>query len=251
MPDQPKPNPRAVQLLKRLRMMEQWGENASAHGESGTDALCKTLTNRHGDKADRLMAAQLLGKASTNLPAMQCLAGVAGNRGDDPQVRWAAMLALNTAGGPMAVSALSAVFLDPGSSKVVLRTREYGEKSLGLWALEFLYDIPAGRRFLEGVAAGRGYDPEVWSMALVMLFDDDPPRWSRALQDVVANAAEPLLLRKTALEALVYLLTESFFSARWDGRSAWDSVASVALARSDAPQLRSIAEAAMRKRPAR
>jgi len=49
----------------------------------------------------------------------------------------------------------------------------------------------------------------------------------------------------------VYLLTDSHYSAQWDGRSAWDSVASVALARSDPPQLRSIAESAMRQRPHR
>ena len=84
-----------------------------------------------------------------------------------------------------------------------------------------------------------------------MLFDDDPPRWSRVLEDVMRSETEPLPHRKMALEALIYLLTDSHFAAQWDGRSAWDSVASVALAKSDPHQLRSIAESAMRQRPPR
>jgi hypothetical protein len=159
------------------------------------------------------------------------------------------MFALNSMGGPYARTALASVFINVDSSKVMVRTRNSPEKSLGLWALEFLYDMPEGRLYLEGVASGHGHEPMVWAWALVMLFDDDPPRWSAVLQDVVTTETEPLARRKIGLEALIYLLTDSHFSAQWDGRSAWDSVASIALAKSDPPQLRSIAESAMRRRP--
>jgi hypothetical protein len=231
--------------------MEQWKEDAWAHGKSGTEALCTILTSRHAEKTDRLLAAQMLGNAKTNWRAAQCLTQVALTPGDDPQVRWAAMFALNTIGGPYAVSALGTVFTSGESSKITVRTSHHPEKSLGLWALEFLYDLPEGRRFLEGVASGRGHEPQIWAWALVMLFDDDPPRWSRVVQDVVVTETDPLPRRKMALEVLIYLLTDSHFSAQWDGRSAWDSVASISLAKSDPPELRSIAQTAMRQRPPR
>ena len=231
--------------------MEKWKLDAWAHGKSGTEKLCNLLLYRQGDKTDRLLAAQFLGYAKTNLRAAQCLASVAMWRGDDPDVRWTAMFALNAMGGPYAMTAIASVFINIESSKVMVRTRNSPTKSLGLWALEFLYDMPEGRTYLEGVAGGSGHDPQIWAWALVMLFDDDPPRWSRVLEDVMRSETEPLPRRKMALEALIYLLTDSHFAAQWDGRSAWDSVASVALAKSDPPQLRSIAEAAMRQRPRR
>jgi hypothetical protein len=251
MPDQPKPDPRAVRLMKRFREMEQWKLDAWAHGKSGTEKLCNLLLYRQGDKTDRLLAAQFLGYARTNLRAAQCLAQVAMWRGDDPDVRWTAMFALNAMGGPYAMTAIASVFINIDSSKVMVRTRSQPEKSLGLWALEFLYDMPQGRSYLEGVASGRSHEPQIWAWALVMLFDDDPPRWSRVVQEVVITETDPLPRRKIALELLIYLLTDSHFSAQWDGRSAWDSVASIALAKSDPPQLRSVAEAAMRQRPRR
>ena len=141
--------------------MEKWKLDAWAHGKSGTEKLCNLLLYRQGDKTDRLLAAQFLGYAKTNLRAAQCLASVAMWRGDDP------------------------------------------------------------------------------------------PRWSRVLEDVMRSETEPLPRRKLALEALIYLLTDSHSSTQWDGRSAWDSVASIALAKSDPPQLRSVAESAMRQRPHR
>jgi hypothetical protein len=60
MPDPLKPDPRAVQLMKKLRMMEQWKEDAWAHGKSGTEALCGILRSRQSEKMDRLLAAQML-----------------------------------------------------------------------------------------------------------------------------------------------------------------------------------------------
>jgi HEAT repeats len=253
MPDPPKPDPRAVEVMKRLRIMERWKEDAWAHGKGGTEALCAILKGRQFPKTERLMAAGMLGYAKTNLRAQQCLTEVAITRGEDPQVRWAAMFALNAIGGPYAMSALSTVFINIDSSKVMVPVRNQPSKSLGLWALEFLYDLPEGRSFLEEVASRsrRGQEPMVWSWALVMLFDDDPPRWSRVVQDVVATTTEPLPLRKIALELLIYLLTDSHFASMWDGRSAWDSVASISLAKSDPRELRSIAESAMKRRPRR
>jgi hypothetical protein len=253
MPDPPKPDHRAVEMMKRLQMMERWKEEAWAHGKGGTEALCAILKGRQFPKTERLMAAGMLGYAKTNLRAQQCLTEVAITRGEDPQVRWAAMFALNAIGGPYAMSALATVFINIDSSKVMVPVRNQPPKSLGLWALEFLYDLPEGRSFLEEVASRRrrGQEPMIWSWALVMLFDDDPPRWSRVVQDVVGTTTEALPLRKIALELLIYLLTDPQFALQWDGRSAWDSVASISLAKSDPRELRSIAESAMKRRPRR
>lgn len=112
MPDPPKPDPRAVELMKRLRIMERWKEDAWAHGKGGTEALCALLKGRQNEKMERLMAAQMLGYAKTNLRAQQCLAEVAITCGEDPEVRWTAMFALNSIGGPYAMSAIATVFIN-------------------------------------------------------------------------------------------------------------------------------------------